>query len=90
MRYKSFVTRVKDEDGQAIVLVALAMSLFLLAAVGLAVDGSTLYTHRQMAQAAADAAAQAGIMSIFDGTNTLTGNAAAFTAGTAFTCTTTD
>ena len=82
--------RLKDEDGQAIVLVALAMSIFLIGAIGLAVDGSNLYTQRQFAQAAADAAAQAGMMSIFDGTNTITGNAAAFTAGTAFTCTTTD
>jgi Flp pilus assembly protein TadG len=90
MRYKSFVTRIKDEEGQAIVLVAVAMSLFLFAAIGLAVDGSNLYSQRQMAQAAADAAAQAGMMSIFDGTNALAGNAAAFTAGTAFNCTTSD
>src|SRR5258705_4934853 len=90
MRYKSLVTRIKDEDGQAIVLVAVAMSLFLFAAIGLAVDGSNLYSQRQMAQGAADAAAQAGMMSIFDGTNALAGNAAAFAAGTPFTCTTTD
>lgn len=90
MRIKSFVTRLKEEDGQAIVLVALAMGIFLLGAIGLAVDGSTLYSHRQMAQAAADAAAQAGIMSIFDGTNG-TGTAKfTDTPGTSFTCTTTD
>jgi Flp pilus assembly protein TadG len=82
--------RLKDEDGQAIILVALAMSIFLIGAVGLGIDGSHLYSQRQMAQAAADAAAQAGMMSIFDGTNTITGNAAAFTAGTAFNCTTSD
>jgi hypothetical protein len=35
----------------------------------LAVDGSHLYAQRQAAQAAADAAAQAGIVSIFNGTN---------------------
>jgi Flp pilus assembly protein TadG len=90
MRYKSFVTRFKDEDGQAIVLVALAMSLFLFAAIGLAVDGSILYTHRQMAQAAADAAAQAGIMSIFDGTNGAGTAQFVATQGTSFTCTTAD
>jgi Flp pilus assembly protein TadG len=88
MRYKSFVTRIKDENGQAIVLVAVAMSLFLFAAIGLAVDGSNLYSHRQMAQAAADAAAQAGIMSIFDGTNGT--GAAKFSTSKTFTCTTTD
>jgi Flp pilus assembly protein TadG len=90
MRFKSFVTRFKDEDGQAIVLVALAMSIFLLAAIGLAVDGSILYTHRQMAQTAADAAAQAGIMSIFDATNGSGTAQFVATPGTSFTCSTTD
>src|SRR3984893_15443382 len=90
MRYKSFVTRFKEEDGQAIVLVALAMSLFLFAAIGLAVDGSNLYAHRQMAQGAADAAAQAGIMSIFDGTNGAGTHQFVATPGTSFTCTTAD
>jgi Flp pilus assembly protein TadG len=45
------------------------MSVLLIGALGLAIDGGQMYAHRQMAQAAADAAAQAGIMSIFDGTN---------------------
>jgi hypothetical protein len=45
------------------------MSILLIGALGLAIDGGQMYAHRQMAQAAADAAAQAGIMSIFDGTN---------------------
>jgi len=57
------------EDGQAIILVVVAMSFFLIGALGLAIDGSQMYAQRQMAQAAADAAAQAGIMSIYDGTN---------------------
>jgi Flp pilus assembly protein TadG len=88
---RSFVMRFKDEEGQAIIIVALAMSTFLILAIGLAVDGSNLYTQRQMAQTAADAAAQAGIMSIFDATNSISGNTAGFTAGgTGFTCTTTD
>lgn len=90
MQFKSLVTRFKDEDGQAIVLVALAMGLFLLGAIGLAVDGSILYTQRQMAQAAADAAAQAGIMSIFDGTNGAGTAQFVATPGTSFTCTTSD
>ena len=88
MRFKSFVTRFKEEDGQAMILVALAMGIFLLGAIGLAVDGSNLFAQRQMAQAAADAAAQAGIMSIFDGTNG-TGTAK-FSTSKTFTCTTTD
>src|SRR3954452_20532532 len=63
------VRRRSGERGQAILLVVLGMSIFVLGAIGLAIDGSHLYAQRQMAQAAADAAAQAGIMSIFDGTN---------------------
>jgi hypothetical protein len=82
--------RFKDEEGQALILVALAMSIFLIGAIGLAVDGSNLYTQRQGAQAAADAAAVAGIMSIFDGTNSVTTNPAKFSTGSTFTCTTTD
>lgn len=80
--------RWMDEDGQALVLVGFAMGIFLLGAVGLAVDGSHLYAQRQMAQTAADAGAQAAMMSVFDGTNT--SGAAAFTTNFQITCTTTD
>jgi Putative Flp pilus-assembly TadE/G-like len=52
-----------------VILVVVAMSIFLFGALGLAIDGGQMYAQRQMAQAAADAAAQAGIMSILDGTN---------------------
>jgi len=55
------------------------LSLFLLGAVGFAINGSNLYAQRQMAQAAADAAAQAQAMSILAGTNT-------FNSATSFTC----
>lgn len=84
--------RLKEEDGQSIVLVALAMSIFLIGAVGLGFDGSNLYSNRQKAQLAADAAAQAAMMSVFDGTNTANVATTGFTAtaGTSFTCTTTD
>lgn len=58
------------EKGQAILPVVLALSLFLAGALGLAIDVSQMYAQRQMAQAAADAAAGAGIMSILDNTNT--------------------
>jgi hypothetical protein len=61
--------RRKTQSGQAILLVVLATSIFLLGAVGFAIDGSHLYAQRQMAQAAADAAAQAGVLSIFDGSS---------------------
>jgi hypothetical protein len=62
--------RRKREKGQATLLVLLASSIFVIGALGLAIDGAQLYAHRQMAQVAADAAAQAGIMTYFDGTNT--------------------
>ncbi|MBV9497803.1 MAG: hypothetical protein JO138_00370, partial [Acidobacteriaceae bacterium] len=45
--------RRKKEAGQAVLLVVASMSIFLLGAVGLAVDGSHLYAQRQAAQAAA-------------------------------------
>src|SRR5438067_2375064 len=58
----------EHEEGQSIVLVVLAMGIFLLGAVGLGFDGSHLYSERMRAQLAADAAAQAAMMSVFDGT----------------------
>jgi hypothetical protein len=77
---------IGEEEGQAVALVAVAMSFFLVAAIGLGIDGSHLYAQRQMAQAAADAAAQAAMMSIFDGTNTATTNPAKFSTGATFPC----
>ncbi len=56
------------ERGQAILLVVVACGLCLIGALGLAVDGAQIYGHRQLAQLAADSAAQAGAMSIFDNT----------------------
>jgi hypothetical protein len=58
----------KSRAGQAVTMTVVGMSIFLMAALGLAIDGSHLYVQRQLAQAAADAAAQAGMMSIFVGT----------------------
>ena len=62
--------RRKTEEGQATIIVVIALSLFLLGGIGLAIDASHLYAHRQMAQAAADASAEAAMMSVFSGTNT--------------------
>ena len=70
------------QNGQVLLLVAAASALFMIGAVGLVLDGAQLYVHRQMAQAAADAAAQAAAMSILGGTNT---GANQF-GSTAFTC----
>jgi hypothetical protein len=74
----------RKEAGQATLLVIVAMSIFLLGALGLAVDASTLYSNRQMAQAAADAGAQAGLLSFYSGTYTTA------TFSTPHTCTATD
>jgi len=82
MRYCS-----SGERGQALILVIVALSIFAIGAIGLGIDGANMYSHRQMAQTAADAAALAGMMSIFDGTNTTA--TTPFTT-TAFLCTTSD
>jgi Flp pilus assembly protein TadG len=74
-----------------VLLLVVGLSLFLIGALGLAIDGGQMYAQRQMAQTAADAAAEAGIMSLFAGTNATS----AFPFGTgsapaAFTCSTSD
>ena len=81
----------EGERGQALLIVIVGISLSLFAAVGLGIDGAQLYAQRQMAQTAADAAAQSAIMSIFDGTNATS----TYPFGTGsppgpFVCTTTD
>src|ERR1700686_3878063 len=50
------------------------MSLFLIGALGLTLDGAQMYAQQQMARSAADAAAQAGMMSIYRGTNATASN----------------
>jgi putative Flp pilus-assembly TadE/G-like protein len=61
-----FISRGKrnhhPESGQANIFVLLALGIFFLAFIGLAVDYSFLWFHRQRAQTAADAACQAGAM----------------------------
>jgi hypothetical protein len=75
---KLAIHKKKSEAGQAVLLVIAAMSVFLLGAVGLALDGSHLYAQRQAAQAAADAAATAGIVSFLNGTNVGFGGSSAY------------
>lgn len=72
------------ESGQAIVLVIVSLSLFLMGALGLGLDGAQMYAHRQMAQTAADAAAQAAMMSIKDATYAT--SAHPFSTVATFTC----
>lgn len=71
----------KRQNGQALLLVVLASGMVLCGALGIAVDISVLYGHTQMAQAAADGAAIAGMVSIHNSTNTLGVNASPNTFG---------
>ncbi|MBZ5542958.1 MAG: Tad domain-containing protein, partial [Acidobacteriia bacterium] len=71
-----------DDRGQTTILVVIALALFLMGFVGFAVDMTNMWFHRQMAQGAADAACQAGIMNVLVPTATQH-----FTPGTDFTCT---
>ena len=57
--------RRHGEQGSIIILVAIVL-VILGGVVGLAVDGGQLYATKQRAQAAADAAAQAGAIDIFN------------------------
>jgi Flp pilus assembly protein TadG len=67
------------------------LSIFLIGALGIAIDGSHLFAEQQTAQSAADAAAQAGILSIFHGTNTTAPNPfATGSPATSFVCSNTD
>src|SRR5438477_11626382 len=52
------------ERGQTMLLIILVLGLFMLGAVGLSVDVSNWWFHRQMAQGAADAACTAGVMDL--------------------------
>ena len=61
----------RKQKGQAVMLVLVAMGIFMFGAMGLAIDTGTLYFHQRMAQAGADAAAIASIMSVFQGTNSV-------------------
>jgi hypothetical protein len=79
----------KGQEGQALLLVLLALGVFLFGAVGLAIDGAQLYAQLQMAQCAADAAAQAGALSVFHGTNVTGAHPfATSTPASSFACTT--
>src|SRR5437764_8935981 len=74
------------QSGQAAVFLMLALGLFLLGAMGFAVDMANLWMHRQASQSAADAACMAAatdMVSDVTGASTTTGG---FTNGTSFLC----
>lgn len=70
-----FVSGRDSEDGQAIILIAVTL-LGMLMMVGVAIDAGQLYSARRAMQEAADAAAYAGAVTLYQGGT----QAAAFTA----------
>ncbi|HEY1949972.1 MAG TPA: pilus assembly protein TadG-related protein [Bryobacteraceae bacterium] len=66
----------KGEEGSAIVLVTFAL-VVVIGMTGLAVDAGQMYVTKQRAQAAADAAAQAGVMDLYNGNGTTTASSSA-------------
>src|SRR5438445_10804217 len=68
--FRRFFARDDGESGQAVVLFAIMM-LALLFAVGLAIDAGQLYSAKRTEQEAADAAAFAGAVVLYQqGTGT--------------------
>jgi len=78
--------KLSGESGQTSIFVLLVLGIFFLAFVGLAVDFSNLWFHRQMAQGAADAACQAGAMDLLVDYSGGGPNQGGFTPGTDFDC----
>lgn len=75
-----------DDSGQAALSVALLLSLFLLGVLGLAVDVTNIWFHRQAAAAAADAACQAGAVDMLAQNSGLSLPSTGFTPGTSSDC----
>ncbi len=74
------------ESGQTNIFLLLVLGIFFLGFVGLAVDFSNLWFHRQMAQGAADAACQAGAMDLLVDFSGGGPNQGGFTPGVNFDC----
>ncbi len=86
MKHHSLRLRKDSQSGQASVFLLLMLATFLLAAVGFAVDLSSMWFHRQAAQSAADASCVAGAMDmLYLNRGTIT-TSPSFTAGTAGDC----
>ena len=77
-----------SENGQTILFVVLALGIFLLGAVAIAVDIANLWFHRQTSQNAADAACTAGAMDLLVAAQGGSTGNQGFTIGTAFDCST--
>src|SRR5438105_8545063 len=57
--------RQSKQSGQSFVIIAIVIAVFLLGVLGLATDYTQIWAHRQMVQAAADAACQAGAADLY-------------------------
>ena len=77
------------EAGQAVIVLLFMVSVFMVGVLGLAVDMTNLWYHRQMASAAADAACQAGSLDMLSATGGETLSSAGFTVGANGDCATT-
>ncbi len=90
MRAKRHFARTRrkldGESGQTSIFMLLILGIFFLIFIGLAVDYSNLWFHRQAAQGAADAACQAGAMDLLVDFSGGPGNQGGFTPGTNFDC----
>ena len=75
-----------SESGQAAISLVLMLGLFLLGIFGFAVDLTNVWFHRQAAEAAADAACQAGALDLLSENAGLAPPAPGFTAGQAGSC----
>jgi len=69
--------RTDSQKGTVLVLVVVAL-VAVIGMVGLAIDVGALYATKQKAQAAADAAAQAGVMDLYNGTGKATASATSY------------
>ena len=76
----------QGEAGQASILLVVILAIFLIAAMGFAVDLSSMWLQRQSAQSAADAACVAGAMDMLYLQNATLTTSPGFTAGTASDC----
>jgi hypothetical protein len=74
------------DAGQSVIAVALILFFFLLGMMGFAVDLTNVWFHRQAAQAAADAACQAGAMDMLAQAGGESLPNAGFTPGSASNC----
>lgn len=79
-------SRMVADAGQSVISIVFILVFFLLGLLGFAVDLTNIWSHRQAAVAAADAACQAGAMDSLATAAGETLNSTGFTAGTASNC----